>query len=83
MTTIKFELDGVTFGGSFVVDGDILRVTGIQGRSKATHLGSAVPEELAEFILGEITREAMGLEPDGLETIEIELNMDEDIPNHT
>ncbi|WP_340242024.1 hypothetical protein [Sulfitobacter pontiacus] len=73
MTPVKVEVDGVEFAGFFVVDGDMLKVTGIQGRTKVTQLGEAPPEQVAKIVLGEITCEAIGYEPEGLEIIEIEL----------
>jgi len=78
MTPVKVEVDGVECGGFFVTDGEILKVTGILGRTKVTQLGQTPPEQLAKIILEEITREAMGHEPEGLETIEIEMNFDGD-----
>lgn len=36
MMPVNVEVDGVEFGGFFVVDGDMLKVTGLQGRTKVT-----------------------------------------------
>lgn len=75
MTPIKVEIEGVKFGGYYTTKNDMITVTGPTGRTKTSQT-SATPDQLAQTILSEIVREAMSIVPDGLETIEIELEHD-------
>ena len=71
MTPIKVTIEDVEFGGFYVVKDGMITVTGPTGRTKTTQAGGA---DVAEIMLCEIVTEAMGIVPDGVEKIEIELN---------
>ena len=74
IAAVKVEVDGVEFGGTYRLSGDMITVTGPMNRTRTTQTGGSEPSDLAEMLLREIVREAMGTEPDGLDEIPLAIS---------
>ena len=56
-TVVEVEVDGKLYRGRYHVDRGIIALSTLDGRRKATQLGSSPPESLARILLREIIRD--------------------------
>ena len=57
-TVVEVEVDGKLYRGRYQVDRGIIALSTVDGRRKATHVGSSPHEVLARILLCELVRDA-------------------------